>query len=138
MDPDPQIANPEKIYALDTGLINAVSFAFSENKERLLENLVFIALKRTYNEVFYHKGKYECDFIVKIGLLIVKAIQVTQSLKNQDTKKREIRGLTEAMDTYGLEEGIIITESESDKLLIDGRRIRIIPVYEWFFDMPEK
>jgi len=133
-----QIANPKKIYALDTGLINAVSFAFSENKGRLLENLVFIALKRTYDEVFYHKGRYECDFIVKNGLLIVKAIQVTQSLKNQDTKKREIRGLTEAMDTYGLEEGIIITESESDKLLIDGRRIRIIPVYEWLFDMPEK
>lgn len=133
-----QIANPKKIYALDTGLINAVSFAYSENKGRLLENLVFIALKRTYGEVFYHKGRYECDFIVKDGLLIVKVIQVTQSLKNKDTKKREIRGLTEAMDTYGLEEGIIITESESDKLLIDGRRICIIPVYEWLSDMPGK
>lgn len=132
-----QIANPKKIYALDTGLVNAVSFAFSENKGKLLENLVFLALKRNYSEVFYHKEMYECDFVVKEGLAIIKAFQVTLSLENPETKKREVRGLTEAMDVYGLEEGIIITEEESDTLVIDGKTIHIMPAGDWLLAMGE-
>ena len=130
-----QIANPKKIYALDTGLVNAVSFAFSENRGKLLENLVFLALKRNYAEVFYHKERFECDFVVKEGLSIIKAFQVTQSLKNPETKKREVRGLTEAMDTYGLGEGVIVTENESDTLSIDGRNIHVMPASDWLFAM---
>lgn len=130
-----QMANPKKIYALDTGLVNAVSFAFSENRGKLLENLVFLALKRNYAEVFYHKERFECDFVVKEGLAIIKAFQVTQSLKNPETKKREARGLTEAMDTYGLGEGVIITENESDTISIDGRNIHVMPASDWLFAM---
>lgn len=132
-----QIANPKKIYALDTGLVNAVSFAFSENRGKLLENLVFLALKRNYAEVFYHKERFECDFVVKEGLTIKKAVQVTQSLKNLETKKREVRGLTEAMDTYGLEEGVMVTENESDTISIDDRNIHVMPASDWLFTMGE-
>ncbi|MDK2983326.1 MAG: hypothetical protein PWP19_804 [Thermococcaceae archaeon] len=32
---------PRKAYVIDTGLINVVSFKFSENIGRLMENLVF-------------------------------------------------------------------------------------------------
>ena len=46
-----QIANQKKIYSLDTGIINAISFRFSENKGRLLENLVYTHLKRKYEDV---------------------------------------------------------------------------------------
>lgn len=125
-----QIANPKKIYALDTGLINAVSFAFSENKGRILENYVFNCLNRNFEEIYYHKGSYECDFVVKSKDKIAFAIQVTLSLKDPDTKKREIRGLKEAMDSYSLSKGYIITESEKDVIITDNKKIYVIPAYE--------
>ena len=107
-----QVANPKKIYALDTGLVNAVAFTFSENAGKLLENLVYIALRRKHGGIYYHKDQYECDFLVKSGRTIVQAVQVTWSLKEESTRKREIRGLVEAMDAYTLDGGVIVTASE--------------------------
>jgi len=126
-----QLANPKKIYALDTGLVNAVAFTFSENRGKLLENIVFIDLKKQYDSIYYHKDRYECDFLVKSGRAIVRAIQVTQSLHDVGTRKREIRGLCEAMDAHGLKEGTIITEAESEDVVVDGRIIHVVPIYAW-------
>jgi len=83
----------KKIYVIDNGLANSISFKFSQNEGRLLENLVFIELKRRDKEVYYHKGKYECDFIIKKNLKITSAIQVTLSIKNSKTRERELNGL---------------------------------------------
>jgi predicted AAA+ superfamily ATPase len=54
------------------GLVNSVSFMFSENTGPLLENIVFLELKRKFREVYYHEDKKEyhedkkeCDFLVK-------------------------------------------------------------------------
>ncbi|MDD1686281.1 ATP-binding protein [Methanoregula sp.] len=126
-----QLANPKKIYCIDTGIINAVAFAFSENRGWLLENAVFMTLKRTDAEIYYHKNRYECDFLVKVHRKITSAIQVTDSLENPDTRAREIRGVCEAMEAYDLEGGLILTMNESGEETIAGRRIRIMPVYEW-------
>jgi hypothetical protein len=41
-----QVLNPRKVYALDTGLRNTVSFAFSEDHGRLIENVVFMHLEK--------------------------------------------------------------------------------------------
>ncbi|MCD4808342.1 MAG: ATP-binding protein, partial [Methanosarcinales archaeon] len=63
-----QSVNPKKIYCIDTGLRNAVSFKFSEDRGRLAENAVFVELKRRKKEVFYWKSDAgEVDFIVKDG-----------------------------------------------------------------------
>lgn len=126
-----QLANPRKIYCIDTGLVNSVSFKFSENKGMMLENLVFSNLIRLQKEVFYHKQNNECDFIVREGRHIVQAIQVTVSLKEETTKNREIKGILEAMNNYNLSEGIIITEDEKETLIIEGKKISMIPIYEW-------
>jgi hypothetical protein len=84
-----------------------------------------------HSEIYYHKDRYECDFVVKTHRKIILALQVTESLDNPDTRTREIRGLCEAMEAYSLNEGIIITLNESGEEMIEGRRIRILPVYEW-------
>jgi predicted AAA+ superfamily ATPase len=44
-----QYIHEKKIYIIDTGLANAVSFRFSEDKGRMLETVVFGALKKHYN-----------------------------------------------------------------------------------------
>ena len=56
---------PSKIYCIDNGLRNAVSFTFSKDEGRLAENLVFVELMRSRKDVFFWKGKGEVDFIIK-------------------------------------------------------------------------
>jgi hypothetical protein len=82
-------------------------------------------------EIYYHKKRYECDFLIKDALRVTGAVQVSFTLENNSTKNREIRGLTEAMNTHNLQQGLIITQEESGKLRINHNEIQIIPVYEW-------
>ncbi|MBS3790953.1 MAG: ATP-binding protein [Candidatus Thermoplasmatota archaeon] len=124
-----RIRNPRKIYAIDTGLVNAVRFDFSEEYGPALENIVFIELKRREKEVYYHKNDGECDFIIKEGRDIKSAIQVTKTLEG--TRERELQGLKDAMEEYDLEEGLVLTENEKDNIVLDGREIDVLPVWLW-------
>ena len=110
--------------------MNSVSFKFSDDMGKLMENLVFIELKRRNAEVYYHRNKYECDFLIKEKNRVVATIQVTKQL-DDDNYKREINGLVEAMDTHGLKKGTIITEDKDDKISIEGKEINIIPIWKW-------
>jgi predicted AAA+ superfamily ATPase len=126
-----QIINPKKVYCIDTGLANSVSFRFSENFGRQLENLVFLELKRAGYEIYYHRNKHECDFILKQRKRIVGAIQVCRSLNDEKLKQREMNGLFEAMDQYSLSNGIILTEENHDELEYKGKKISILPIWRW-------
>ena len=130
-----QIGSDKKIYIADTGLANAISFRFSEDQGRILENMVHNELKRNQKEIYFHKQKYECDFLVKRDLKISEAIQVTKTLKDPDVKEREYRGLLEAMQVHQLQEGLILTMDEEgiDEVLEDKqtKKIRIIPIWKW-------
>lgn len=130
-----QIGSDKKIYAADTGLASAVSFRFSEDFGRILENIVFIELQRRNKEIYFHKQKYECDFLIKQELKMTVAIQVTKTLAEPDVRQRELRGLLEAMQTYQLSEGLVLTldEKGEEKIDCDGRKmlITIKPVWEW-------
>jgi uncharacterized protein len=129
-----QQVNPKKIYAIDNGLRNAVSFIFSQNYGRLLENLVFVELKRRGNEVYYYKGKRECDFLIKEGTKISQAIQVVENL-NKENMKREIEGLAEAMEKFNLNKGFILTKDDEKeikrKLNKKIVKIKTIPIWKW-------
>ncbi|MBU4331602.1 DUF4143 domain-containing protein, partial [Patescibacteria group bacterium] len=122
---------PKKVYAIDNGFINVVSFSFSENYGRFLENAVFLGFLEAGKEVYYHLGKYECDFVVKDGRKITEAAQVAKILDNNN-EKREFAGLLEAMEKFNLKEGIIITEAQEDERKIKGKKIKIIPAWKWF------
>ncbi len=128
-----QLANPKKLYCLDTGLISSISFRFSENYGRLLENLVCIELVRRKQEIYYHKRAHECDFVVKEGGRITHAIQVTKEL-NPENRKRELAGLLDAMDSYGLQEGMILTEDSEELIEKDDRIISVRPVWKWLLE----
>lgn len=49
--------NPRKVYCIDHALITSVSSGIPTNRDSLLENLVFTALRRVTQEIFYHKTK---------------------------------------------------------------------------------
>jgi uncharacterized protein len=136
-----QIYNPSKVYAVDTALINSVSFRFSRNIGHLHENLVFLELKRRIREIYYgktRKGK-EVDFLVKEGLYVVEAIQVSSSLVDEKTRQRELQALVEIHDELkqGGEEAApeltmtVITDDEEDLVETAGGAIRVIPLWKW-------
>ena len=126
-----QMGSDKKIYIADVGLAGAVSFRFSEDQGRILETMVHNELKRQNKEIYFHKQKYECDFLIKKELKISEAIQVTKTLSDPEVKNREFRGLLEAMEIYQLKEGIILTMDEEGLEEVDQRQIKIIPIWKW-------
>ncbi len=125
-----QLVNPKKIYSIDNGLSNVNSAFFSEDRGRMLENVVFINLRKKYNAIFYFQEKNECDFVVKEGTKIVEAIQVCYNL-NEDNKDREIRGLIETMEKFRLKESLILTYDQEDELKVNNKKIKVLPVWRW-------
>ena len=125
-----QIIYNKKIYSIDNGLRNQVSFRFSEDSGKLLENTVFLQLKRSGKEVYYYKNKRECDFLIKQKTKIVEAIQVTDVLSAAN-RERELNGLIAAMESFNLKKGLIITRNQEEKFRSQGREIRVLPIYKW-------
>ncbi len=126
-----QIRAPKKIYAVDTALARSVSFSFSENLGRQLENVIYVALRRRSPELYYHRGGKECDFLVVDQGRVTDAIQVTVEMSSAETRDRELAGIVDALETYGLSRGTIITLGEEDLLERAGREIKIVPAWKW-------
>lgn len=125
-----QIAN-KKIYCVDTGLTKSIAFSFSEDKGKFLENIVFLQLRRLYNDdLYYYKTKKdkEIDFYIPKKKTF---IQVSQSVVEQHTRQREVLGLLDAMEEMKKSTGMIITEDEKDTVKLEEKTIIILPVYEW-------
>lgn len=126
-----QIGYQKKVYFIDNAIINKVGFNATDNMGQLLENLVFIQLKRQNKEVYYHDDGVECDFIVREDGHIISAFQVTHSLGDVKTRQREINGLLSALNAYNLSEGMILTTDETEELTIEGKKIVICPTWKW-------
>ena len=128
-----QIYNPSKTYIIDTALGNSISFKFSENIGHIYENLVFLELKRRNKEIYYWKSKKgkEVDFLIKKGLNIEEAIQVSYNLNYKKTLDREIESLLIAKDEFKIKHLSIITEDEETEKEIGNVKIRIIPLWKW-------
>jgi len=128
-----QLVNQKKVYSIDNGLSNVNSASFSNDKGRMLENNVFINLRRKYNEIFYFQEKNECDFVIKEKTKITKVIQVCYDL-NEQNKDRELNGLLEAMEKFKLKKGLILTYNQEDEIVIEDKKIIIKPVWKWLLD----
>ncbi len=126
-----QILNPRKVYSSDIAFCSQIGFKFSENYGYILENLVFLELKRKGYEIFYHKEDYECDFVVRKGYKIIQAIQVTKDLTDETVRLREYRGLVSALKKYSLSDGYILTKDTEGLDKFQDHRILIIPVWKW-------
>lgn len=127
-----QMMSPKKIYFVDNAIIKRIGFNATENNGVFLENLVFIELKRRGWDVYYYADKKECDFIVRKGLHISDAYQVTLKMDSPQTREREIAGVREAMQAYLLSKGYILTfEGKETINFDDGTIVEVVPVWEW-------
>lgn len=132
-----QLQYPRKVYVIDNGLRNAVTFRFSPDRGRLLENIVFNQLYRQAdNEIYYwaNKNGLEVDFVVRQGTSVVSLIQVCESLSDTKTSQREIKALNKAMDEFHLDSSTILTYDDSGKKTIDKRHITIKPIWLWLLE----
>ncbi len=124
-----QIANDKKVYIVDNGFITNISVSFTKDSGRMLENLVYNSLVEKY-DIYYYNGKNECDFVCVENKRISQLIQVTQELNTRNSK-REIAGISEAMNVFGINKGYILTYDTESEIKIETGTITIMPVWKY-------
>ncbi len=122
-----RMRNPPKLYIIDNGLARRVK---SEDSGRLLENAVFLELKRRGYELFYYDDSRECDFIAKGYDNNVDIIQSCYELTDEN-REREVLGLTDACKRLQRDEGMIITANDEENMEVEGIKIKTLPFYKW-------
>lgn len=100
---------PKKIYAIDNGLIIANTFNLSKNLGKLLENQIYLDLRRQGKKIFYYitSDGYEIDFITQDSKGRYEIIQVAWEIEDPVTYKREKRALDQAKKELGFPGKII-------------------------------
>ena len=129
--------NPDKFYLVDTGLARAVTPKSDASLGWLLENLVFLALRRGFNRVEYYNTKRgdEVDFLVTdMATKKRRLVQVSWALSSSATEHRELTALADARKEIKVDDCTIVTWDEERD--VDG--IRIVPVWKWCLEHESK
>lgn len=125
---------PKKVYLADTGLSKAMRF--SEDKGKLMENVVALELmrKRNYDpnlEIYYMKNENrEVDFVIKSGAHISALIQVTAEL-NDENYDREIVPMASASERLNCNDLSIVTWDQESVEEYKGKKIRVVSLWKW-------
>ena len=130
----------KKVYAIDTGLINYISFQTSRNIGRIYENIVALELLRKNKEIYYFETKegYEVDFVVKEGLKVKELIQVCYEI-DENVRKRELRALLHASKQLKCKNLLVITDDYEALEEIEWfgikRKIKFVPLWKWLLKL---
>lgn len=132
---------PCKVYAGDTGFFKTIYPNYPDILGLRFENLVFLELLRQGKQVSYFRGRRECDFLItkKDSQAVTAAVQVSVYFGSPAVREREVLGLMEAMEEYGLNEGLILTLDDEGVMEIEGRdgekkKIIINSVWKWMLE----
>ena len=131
-----QNINPRKVYCIDHGMVQAVTPMITENRGRLLENIVFIHLRRQGCEVYYYRTNNgrEVDFVWVDSERKKHFAQVCWTMKDDKTRQREISSLLIAMEEQQAESAIIVTHDETEILQEGNRKIEILPAWKFLLE----
>ena len=140
-----QIQYPRKIVCVDSGFINNFGFKFSDDRGRMMENLVAVEFLRRYGvggktKVFYWKeyGKQEgkeVDFVIKEGLKIKQLVQVTYASGRDEVERREIKSLLKAGRELKCKNLLVITWDYEGEEEIENRKIKFVPLWKWLLKL---
>jgi len=125
--------NPRKVYCIDSGLAQAFSHKPMMDMGHVLENIVFIMLRRQGLSLAYYKTQtgYEVDFISTDYAGQRQLYQVSLEMREADVRDREFRAIRAAMQETGLKEGMILTQDERDSVAVDEGMLHVMPVWLW-------
>jgi len=129
-----QNLNDKKYYSADLGLSNIFRVSNLQNRGSDLETIVFLELIRRGYRVYYYKtSNYECDFLIELNGKIIILLQVSKTLKEEKTLKRELKGLIKAKNELNLKDVNlqIITEDKSGNIEYDKNKIDVVNIVEW-------
>lgn len=127
-----QSVNPKKVYCIDTGMIQSVTLSSNADAGRMLENAVFIELRRrTKNIWYYAEASFECDFLYGRDVVPENAVQVCYELTSEN-REREVRGLVETCKKFPGVKPLIVTFNQKDKISYDEMIIEAVPAVEFF------
>lgn len=121
---------PKKVYIIDTGLAQSVGFSFSPNRGKMLENLVYLALRRQVQTIYYYTtpSGFEVHFYLPNSQQL---IQVAQEMDDPKTRERELRAILEAQETLGIQEGLVLSETSQDPVRQEDKVVVIRSIAEW-------
>ncbi len=122
--------NPDKFYLVDTGLARAVTPKSDVSLGWLLENLVFLALRRGDNKIEYYNTKKgeEVDFLVTDRATKKRRlVQVAWEMSVRGTETRELGALKAARDEIKVNDCTIVTWDEEKEM--DG--VKVVPAWKW-------
>lgn len=132
--------NPRKLYAIDQGLVQACRRPGADDRGHLLENTVFIELRRRGHSAAYYRTKAdrEVDFLVTPRTGRPYFVQVCAELLDPKTREREAQALAEAMAETGIREAVIVTNADPTNQSLEGCQARVVPAWKWLLaDAPE-
>jgi predicted AAA+ superfamily ATPase len=123
---------PRKIYPIDLGLWRSITLKSGQDTGAQLETFVFLQLRRSHQEIFYFLDQdCEVDFVIREGREVRQLIQVSHSLQDVSTKKREIKALVHASQKTKCKNILVLTSDESGEEKIEGLTIPIMPAWKW-------
>ena len=116
-----------KYYFTDNGLLHL--FLVDANTS-LLENIVAMTLRRKYGDgsYFWNSKNAEVDFVVPEEEL---AVQVSYSMADADTFKRETDALIKLDSVLSISKMIVVTMEEESSVEKDGYHIELVPLWKW-------
>jgi len=120
-----QKTNASKVYCIDNGIRNAVSFRFSKDTGKLAENVVFVELKRRGKNAYYWTDTGGVDFVVKNADNTLTAINVCYS---DEIGEREAKPLLEFKERFEKTRELLII-TKNTRGMKDG--IKYVPLWEW-------
>ena len=138
--PKEVVRGDKKVYAVDTGMLNAVLPKVSENIGRLMENAVFIELlrfkyyKRPSVELYHYRDtKGEVDFVVR-DKGETELIQVTYASSEDEVASREVENLFRVMKLFGMKRGTLVTWDYSGEIRRDNLTVKAVPLWRWLLN----
>ncbi len=122
-----RVVTPVKYYAVDNGLRRANSVQSAPDIGRRLENAVALDLRRRSPVLAYaaERDAWECDFVTE-NLAVQSCLELSEA-----NRKREVRGLVEAMRFRGERRALVVTLDQRDKFAEQGHEIEVVPAWEW-------
>lgn len=123
--------NPDKYYVIDVGLLRAMKPNTERDRGWMLENCVFMMLRRGDNRIEYYLTKRgeEVDFVVTDKITGQKRlIQVAWDLSDERTIKREVSALENTAAEMGIDSKTIVTWDAERSM--DGG-IEVVPFWKW-------
>lgn len=134
-----------KVYAVDPGMLMAFSPSAARDEAQRLETAVFMKLRRdagslrkgAVSRLLLRDGaRHEVDFVVGDALVreAYELVQVTCSMREEKTRRREVSALRAGMAALGVREGWVVTLDEEEEITVDEGVVHVVPAWRWLLD----